>query len=119
VHGTQVSGPWRTVGLVVFIVAGFLLLSMGGAIVAAPATVPLMFLATRRHPTRSFRVAGAALGALTLAEVAWAVTFLAIADAKPWIWLAPLATAIAAVIGFVARSSPQPRVRRTSSITRA
>jgi hypothetical protein len=38
----------------VFCVATFLLISMGEAIIAAPLTVPLMFVATRRHPTAAF-----------------------------------------------------------------
>jgi hypothetical protein len=90
---------------------------MGGAIVAAPVTVPLMLIATRRHPTRSFRVAGAALGALTIAEVAWAVTYVASAEAKPWIWLLPLAAAIAAGTGFAARSRPRLMARSHASPT--
>ncbi len=42
---------WRLAGVVVFAVAGFLLLSMGGAVLAAPVTVPLMLVVSRRHPT--------------------------------------------------------------------
>jgi len=31
--------PWGTIGLVTYLVAGFLMLSMGGAILAAPVTI--------------------------------------------------------------------------------
>ena len=92
---------WRVVGLVTFVVAGFLLLSMGGAIVAAPVTVALMYVANRRHPTPGFRVAAMVLSALTIAEVVWALTYLTVEDAQPWIWLLPTLGAVAA--GTVSR----------------
>ena len=98
---------WRTVGVIVFCVAGFLLISMGGAIIAAPLTVPLMFVVVRRHPTKSFRAAGAALVGATVAEVAWAVTYVAVDEAKPWIWLVPLAAALAVIVAVVIVSDPR------------
>jgi ABC-type cobalamin transport system permease subunit len=76
--------------LVVFVVASFLLLSMGGVIVAAPVTVPLMYVASRRHPTPAFHAAGVVLGALTVAEVVWALTYIQVYEAQPWIWLLPV-----------------------------
>jgi len=66
---------WQRIGVFVFVVAAFLLVSMGGAIVAAPITVPLMFLVSRRHPTAAFRTAGVVLGGLTVAEAVWALTY--------------------------------------------
>ncbi len=90
---------WRRIGVFVFAVAAFLLVSMGGAIVAAPVTVPLMYVVSRRHPTGAFRIAAAVLGGLTVAEAAWALTYLLIAEATPWVWAIPLASgATAAVI---------------------
>ena len=72
-----VGGPWARV---LVGVSAFLLLSMGGAIVAAPLTVPLLYL-TARH--RGFgagmRVAAVGVAALTVAEVAWAAAYLAAA----------------------------------------
>jgi hypothetical protein len=88
---------WRWVGLATFAVAGFLLLSFGGAIAAAPVTLPLLYLASRRHPTKGFRIAAAVIGGLTAAEVGWALTYVALGDAGPWIWLVPLAVAAVAV----------------------
>jgi hypothetical protein len=91
---------WRVVGAVTFLITGFLLLSMGGAIVAAPVTVPLMYLAASRHPTRSFRAAAMALSGLTIAE------------AQPWIWLLPSLAAFAAAAVFrqLSPAPPHPKV---------
>jgi hypothetical protein len=95
---------WARIGVVVFGAAAFLLVSMGGAIVAAPVTVPLMVAAVRRHPTPAFRTAGAALVALTGAEVAWALTYVTAGEVRPWIWLLP---ALAALAGALATVRPR------------
>ncbi len=81
---------WGVIGGVTFCVAAFLLTSMGGAILAAPLTLPAMYVASRQHPTRGFRQAAVVLSALTAAEVVWALTYVWIREAKPWIWLLPL-----------------------------
>ena len=98
-----------------FIVAGVLLLSMGGAIIAAPATIPLMFLAVRRHPTRAFRIAGTVIAGLTVAEFAWALAYVTAGEAKPWIWLIPSVAAVAALVAFVAASRPAESPRYVSA----
>jgi hypothetical protein len=103
------SSRWRVIGIVVFSVAAFLLLSMGGGIIAAPVTVPLMFVAAHRHPTRPFRIIGAALIGATIAEVVWALTYLAVGEAKPWIWLLPLAAAITAMAALWSRTGTPRR----------
>jgi hypothetical protein len=95
------DATWRRIGIVVFIGAGILLLSMGGAIIAAPATVPLMFVAARRHPTRAFRIAGTVIAGLTVAELAWALAYVTSGEAKPWIWLVPCVAAAAALVAFI------------------
>lgn len=100
---------WRLAGIVVFAVAAFLLASMGGKIVAAPITVPLMFLASRRHPTAAFRVAGVLLGGLTVAEVVWGLTYLQVEEAQPWIWLLPILGGAVAADSFTAGTSPERR----------
>jgi hypothetical protein len=69
------------VGLAIFVVAAVLLVSMGGAIVAAPLTLPALALAVRRRPTRGFRIAGAIIGGITAAEVAWAAFYLIVGEA--------------------------------------
>lgn len=84
-----VAGPGARV---LVAVSAFLLLSMGGAIVAAPLTLPLLYLAVRNRQLGSgLRLAGLVIAALTVAEVAWAATYLTVAEARPWIWLVPIA----------------------------
>ena len=105
---------WSAIGVGTFVVAGFLLLSMGGAIVAAPVTVPLMNVAAVRHPTRPFRVAAMVLSALTVAEVVWALTYLTMDEAQPWIWLLPSVGALGAAaicrrLVALPRSASDPR----------
>ena len=87
-------------------VPAVLLLSMGGAIVAAPVTLPLLYLAVRtgRLGGRLW-LAAVVVAALTVVEVAWAATYLAVEEAQPWIWLLP-AAAGAVVGGAFARRSP-------------
>ncbi len=97
----QQDRNWQALGLVVFVVASLLLLSMGGAIFAAPVTLPLMYVASRRHPTPAFRAAAVLIGALTVAEVVWAVTYLQADEAQPWIWLLPVVGGLTAALVFV------------------
>ncbi len=106
--GTRYAGqPWGTIGLVTYLVAGFLILSMGGAILAAPVIIPLMWIAASRHPTRAFRVSATVLSALTVAEIVWALTYLAVAEAQPWIWLWPSVAALV-VVAIAGRFSSRP-----------
>jgi hypothetical protein len=101
------SGLKRPWDLVVVMVGGLLLLSMGGAILAAPLTVPLLYLAARGdRPGRGLRVAAAAVAIGTVAEVAWAATYLAVAEAQPWIWFLPVAAGSAAAALFARRPAP-------------
>jgi hypothetical protein len=80
-----VGGPWARV---LVVVSAFLLLSMGGAIVAAPLTLPLLYLAVRSGRLNTgLRKAAIVVAGLTVAEVVWAATYLAVAEAQPWIWL--------------------------------
>lgn len=91
------SGLKRPWDLAVIGLAAVLLLSMGGAIVAAPLTLPLLYLAARRdEAARSLRAAAVVVAAFTVAEVAWAATYLGIGEAQPWIWLVPVAAGSAA-----------------------
>ena len=83
-----VGGPWARV---LVAVSAFLLLSMGGAIVAAPLTLPLLYLVVRSTGlSPGLRVAAVVIAGLTAAEVAWAATYMAAAEAQPWIWLLPV-----------------------------
>ena len=71
--------------------AAVLLSSIGGAaIYAAPVTVPLLTYAiTRGGLARGWRIVGALVLALTVAECAWAVAYVTAGDSHPAIWLAP------------------------------
>ncbi|HMJ75860.1 MAG TPA: hypothetical protein VK507_07800 [Iamia sp.] len=86
-------------------VAIFLLLSMGGAVVAAPVTLPLLVLAARSTPSNGYRIAAAVVAGLTAAEVAWAVVYVTVGEQSPTIWLLPVLVGIA-VLALV------PRLRR-------
>ena len=81
---------WRAIGVVTFVVAGVLLGSFGGAILAAPLTLPLMHEANRRHPSRGFRDASVVIGSLTAGEASWALTYAVLGESGPWIWAVPL-----------------------------
>jgi hypothetical protein len=83
-----------------------LLVSYGGAIVAAPVTIPLLFLAARSSSSTSFRVWAGVVVALTIAEAAWAVTYLAFGEARPTIWLLPTLATAAGGIAYVWMSRP-------------
>ena len=89
----SVGGPWARV---LVAVSAFLLVSMGGAIVAAPLTLPLLSFAIRGGRLSSgLRLVAVVVAALTVAEVAWAATYLSIAEIQPWIWLLPAAAGVA------------------------
>lgn len=102
------SGKWRAIGLATFIVAAFLLLSMGGAVVAAPVTIPLMWISSDRHPTRSFRWAACVLATLTAAELSWAAAYITVEEARPWIWLLPAVVAAGVATAFARRHVMPP-----------
>ena len=94
----RVGGPWARV---LVALSAVLLLSMGGAIVAAPLTLPLLYMAVRGERLSSgLRLAAVVIAALTVAEVAWAATYLSIAEAQPWIWLVPVVAGSATASAF-------------------
>jgi hypothetical protein len=69
----SVGGPWARV---LVAVSAFLLLSMSGAIVAAPLTLPLLHLAVRGGEMSSgLRNAAIVVAGLTVAEVVWVATY--------------------------------------------
>jgi hypothetical protein len=86
----------RRLGIVAFVVSGALLLTMGGAIFAAPVIVPMMIVAVRSHPTRAFRAVGGVLVALTVGEVAWLAVYVMLGEVHPWIWLLPVLVGVSA-----------------------
>ncbi len=93
----------RTAGAVLFVVAAVLLTSIGGAgIVAAPLTLPLMFLVVERLATRPFRIVGAVIGGLTAAELAWGLVYLAAGETAVLGWVVPVLGGAATVVGMAA-----------------
>jgi hypothetical protein len=92
----------RVAGGVLFVLTGGLLLTMGGAIWAAPLTLPLMYVLVRAHPTRPFRTCAAIIGALTAAECAWFCVYVVAGEPQPWVWLVPLLAGAATAYAFAA-----------------
>jgi hypothetical protein len=72
-----------------------LLASMGGGFLLLPALVPLHLWAARDSGTVG-RVLWCLLPVATAAMVAWALTYVAVGEARPAIWLAPILSAAAA-----------------------
>ncbi len=91
-------GPRATTAA--FVVAAFLLVSMGGAILAAPLMLPVMYVGVRRHSTRLFRTIGGLLSALTVGEVVWAAVYVSLGESKPWIWLFPVIGGLAVAFAY-------------------
>ena len=95
-----------SMGWVLVAVCTVLLVSYGGAIVAAPVTVPLMFLAARSSSSKGFRVWAGVVVTLTIAEAAWAVTYLTLGEARPAIWLLPMLATAAGGTAYARMSRP-------------
>ena len=102
-----------SVGL--FLLCGLLLMSYGGAVVAAPLTLPLLYLAVRRHPTAAFRWTGGVIAGLTAMEVAWVLVYLAQGEDQPSIWLLPLAVGVLVLVAFVTTRRQARRSSRSPS----
>ena len=100
----RVRAEWLTVAL--FVVCGVLLMSFGGAVVVAPVTLPLLYVAVRRRPTAAFRWTGGVIAGLTAVEVVWVLVYLAAGEDTPWIALVPLAAGVAVLLVFVRRGAP-------------
>lgn len=94
------------------VVCTVLLVSYGGAIVAAPVTVPLLFFAARSSPGNGYRIYAGIVVALTIAETGWALTYLAVGESAPLIWLAPSAAVVVGAISYARWSRPSTEVER-------
>ena len=92
------------------ILAGTVVLlgSMGGAILAAPVLLPLLWWAARTTG-RGVRLVGAILAALVVAEVAWAGVYLVVGERQPFIWLLPVLAAAVTVWLMLLTTRPDPR----------
>ena len=85
-----------------------LLLSMGGAILAAPVVLPLLWWAARTTGRR-IRVIGAILAALVVGEVAWAGVYVVVGERQPYIWALPALSAAVTVWLMPVTTRPDPR----------
>ena len=85
-----------------------LLLSMGGAILAAPVVLPLLWWAARTTG-RWVRVVGVILAALVVGEVAWAGVYLVVGEWQPYIWALPALSAAVTVWLMLVTTSIDPR----------
>jgi hypothetical protein len=96
------DGPWAARGAVITVATATLLLAtIGGAIVAAPITLPLLYRLARRYPDRGMRIGAAVVGGLTCIEAVWAVCYLAFEEARPWIWLIPVLAGLGWTAGLL------------------
>lgn len=82
-------------------VSTLLLISFGGAIVAAPVTAPLLVLSARSSPSKGYRVWAGVVVVLTIAELVWGLTYLAFGEAEPMIWLLPMLATLGVIFGYV------------------
>ena len=88
----------RAAAVAVVVVSTVLLFTFGGAIVAAPVTLPLLYAVVRAHPGAGWRAAGALVGGLTAAEAGWAIAYVTAGEDGPLIWVLPMAAALAAAV---------------------
>jgi hypothetical protein len=111
------NSPWAARGAVITVATAALLLgTIGGAIVAAPITLPLLYLVARRYPGRGMRITAAVVGGLTCVEAVWALCYLAVEEAMPWIWLLP-ALAGSAWTAALLRAGPAAVRRQAPAAT--
>jgi hypothetical protein len=82
-------------------VTAFLLLTYGGAIVAAPVSLPLLAWTARTSPSRWVGAAAAVVAGLTATEVAWAAFYVTIGERSPWIVAVPVAVGMIVTVWFL------------------
>jgi hypothetical protein len=86
----------RVVSGAILVGTGLLLLSMGGAILAAPLVLPLLWWAARTTGG-GIRVIGAILAALVVGEVVWAGVYVVVGERQPYMWALPALSAAVTV----------------------
>ncbi len=85
--------PW-----LILAASAILLVTFGGAVVAAPLTLPLLVRTGRTATSGTIRGLAAFVAGLTAAQVAWALVYVAVGESQPSIWLMPAVAATIAVI---------------------
>ena len=112
------DSPWAARGAVITVAtAALLLATIGGAIVAAPITLPLLYVIARRYPGRGMRITAAVVGGLTCVEAVWALCYLALEEAMPWIWLLPAVAGIVWTAGLLLAGPAGVRSRVPAATT--
>jgi hypothetical protein len=89
-----------------------LLGSMGGASLAAPVVLPLLWWAARTA-TGGVRLLGVILAALVVGEVVWAGVYLVVGERQPYIWALPALSAAMTVWLMLLTTRPDPRGPRS------
>jgi hypothetical protein len=97
---TVTFDPWRILRTLLGLVCCALVTSIGGAgIVAAPVTLPLLWVAGR-YAKPLGRAALNVVAVITAAELGWALAYAAVGEQSPLIWALPLALAVAVFAGY-------------------
>ena len=73
-------------------------MTFGGAVVAAPLTLPLLVRTGRTTTSGRVRGLAAVIAGLTATQVAWALVYVAVGESQPSIWLMPAVAGILAVM---------------------
>lgn len=82
-----------------------LMLSMGGGFLALPLLVPAHVWAARRSAPVGC-VLWSTFPVITAGMVTWALTYLAVGEAQPLIWLLPVVACVGAGLGMVHFARP-------------
>ncbi len=93
--------PW-----LILAASALLLVTFGGAVVAAPLTLPLLVHTGRTTTSRTIRGLVAVVAGLTAAQVAGALVYVAVGESQPSIWLMPAVAGILAVMVVLRRRVP-------------
>lgn len=83
-----------------FLVSILAAISIGGGFVFGVVLVPLHWVCARRSGTPLGSLLWTLLGALLVAEIAWAITYLVGGESMPVIWVVPVLAAVATIVFF-------------------
>ncbi len=107
-NGSRHRDRWLIALLLAASVAA--MLSIGGGFFATPLLIPAQWWAARRA-SGPMRLLWTALASLLAAEMTWGITFVAVGEREPVIWLLPLAAGLATMATFANTLSSRPRTQ--------
>ncbi len=94
----------------VTVVSLILLASFGGAIFAAPVTIPLLAYSTVRNVLSGWwSIVTKLTLALTIAQGTWAIVYFTLGESIPAIWLVPGIVLLVVAVGLLIHAKPQRR----------